>query len=285
MNDGSIGVVGAGTMGAGIAQVIAQAGTQVLLIDQSREVLEHARGTIQARLSQRVSQERMTQEDLNVVMERLQPATTLADLAGCRLIIEAVFEEAGVKDRVFQELSSVCPAETVLASNTSTIPITRLGSAVEHPERFMGLHFFNPPYAMRLVEVIRGYHTSDEVVQTGVEFVQSMGKTSVVVTDSPGFVANRMLVPMINEAAFLLQSGIASREDIDTAMKLGANHPMGPLELADLIGLDVLLNVIEVLHEELGEAKYRPAPLLKQMVRAGALGRKTGRGFYEYARG
>ncbi len=284
MNDGSVGVIGAGIMGRGIAQVIAQTQRSVLLVDRSPELVERAIAAIRDRLARRVTQDRMTSKEMESTMDSIRPATRLDELKGSPLMIEAVYEDPQVKLQLLRELQPFCSKGSIVVSNTSAIPISLLSSAVTYPQRFMGMHFFNPVPVMTLVEVIKGISTSDETVEEIVSFSLAIGKTPVVVSDSPGFVANRLLMPMINEAVFVLSEGIASREDIDTVMKLGANHPMGPLELADLIGLDTCLHVMEALHSGLGEDKYRPAPMLRRMVEGGLLGRKTGKGFYEYGK-
>lgn len=276
-----IGVVGAGTMGTGIAQVAAQAGYEVGLTDLAPAQLQHAIASIAAGLARLVERKRLDDTERERILQRIHPVDMLDDLASAPLVIEAVFEDIAIKARVLRDLDAVAPAATILASNTSTLPITELAAATSRPDRVIGMHFFNPVPQMRLIEIIRGLRTSDDTLETVRAVAHRLGKTPVVVNDAAGFVSNRVLAPMINEAIFALSEGVGTREDIDTILKLGANHPMGPLELADLIGLDVCLNIMEALHRAYGD-KYRPAPLLRQMVTAGYLGRKTGRGFYEY---
>lgn len=277
-----VAVIGAGTMGSGIAQVFAQAGYSVQMIDISREQLASGLDSIQ-RATMRLAQKgRLSPDEQRAIIERIKTASALEAANEAQLVVEAVIEEEKVKEQVLASIAEGAPPETILASNTSSISITRLAAATRHPDRVIGMHFMNPAPVMKLVEVIRGLFTSDETLAAVVEIVRGLGKTPVTVEDSPGFVLNRLLIPMINEAAYLLMEGAASREDLDTVMVLGANHPMGPLALADLIGLDTCLAIMEVLHREFGEDKYRPCPLLRKMVSSGNLGRKTGRGFHSY---
>jgi 3-hydroxybutyryl-CoA dehydrogenase len=278
----TIGVVGAGQMGHGIAQVMLHAGHRVLLLDISQDFVEAGAKKIAKGLARDVEKARITAEQREQALERLKPTTVVADLAEADFIIEAVTERFDVKAGVFRSLEPHCRPEAILASNTSSISITRLAAATQRPDRFVGLHFFNPVPVMKLVEVVPGLQTSPESVEKAFALAASAGKTPVRVNDFPGFVSNRVLMPMINEGIFCLMEGVADAPGIDSVLKLGMNHPMGPLELADLIGLDVCLDILKVLHESLRDPKYRPCPLLEKMVAAGWLGRKTGRGFYEY---
>ena len=277
-----IGVVGAGTMGNGIAQVAARAGYDVVLRDVSEEFLERGMKAIDKSLQRDVDKERLREEEKRAIVGRVRTTTALSDLSGAGFVVEAIYENLEAKRAVFRELDEVCGHEAILASNTSSISITKLGAATRRPDKVIGMHFMNPVPVMKLVEVIRGIATSDETWARTRGLCEKFGKTALECNDSPGFVSNRVLMPMINEAVFALHEGVATRESIDGIMKLGMNHPMGPLTLADFIGLDVCLAILNVLHAELGDPKYRPCPLLRKYVDAGWLGRKSGRGFYEY---
>ena len=277
-----VGVLGAGTMGNGIAQAFAASGYDVLMRDVGQLPLERGIASIQKSLGKFVEKGKITADDSAAALSRINTTTELRDLAGCDLVVEAIFENFEAKSAAFLELDGLLRPEALLASNTSSIDITRLAAVTKRPDRFIGMHFFNPVPLMSLVEIIRGLATSDQTYQTVRELAVSLGKTPVEVKDYPGFVSNRILMPMINEAVFALFEGVASKEDIDTVMKLGMNHPMGPLTLADFIGLDVCLDILYVLYDGFKDPKYRPCPLLVKMVQAGKLGRKTGEGFYTY---
>ena len=277
----SIGVVGGGTMGSGIAQTCATAGLQVVLIDVALEQLRRAQGNVNASLAKLAAKGKLSAEPA-AISGRIRTSTNIEDLRNVDLAIEAAFEDVTVKEEVFRKLDQSCKPDAVLASNTSSISITRLAAATRRPERVAGMHFMNPVPLMQLVEIVRGMQTSDDTIAFVRGVAERLGKTAVESRDAPGFISNRILMPLINEAFFALEERIGTAEDIDTVLRLGMNHPMGPLALADLIGLDVCLAVCEVMHRDLGEDKYRPAPLLRSYVAAGWLGRKTGRGVYRY---
>ncbi len=278
----SVGVVGAGQMGNGIAHVMALAGYDVKMVDVSGEALERALATITANMGRQVSRDKITAQDQADALTRISSTTTLSDLGTCDLIIESATERETVKQAIFEDLLPHLKPETILTSNTSSISITRLASRTDRPEKFMGFHFMNPVPVMPLVELIRGIATDEPTFETCQQVVDKLGKTSATAEDFPAFIVNRILMPMINEAVYTLYEGVGSVESIDRAMELGTNHPMGPLKLADFIGLDTCLAIMNVLHDGLADTKYRPCPLLTKYVEAGWLGRKTQRGFYDY---
>ena len=277
-----VGVIGAGTMGNGIAQVCAAAGLQVVMTDIAEGAVERGLAMVGSSLERLVKKEKMSAADREAALGRIIGTTDKTKLAGCDLVIEAATEHEQLKLKILKELSATLDPRAIIATNTSSISITRLATATDRPDRFIGMHFFNPVPVMALVELIRGLQTSDDTVAKADAFAKRVGKVAITAKNSPGFAVNRILCPMINEAIFALQEGIATAEEIDTGMKLGCNHPIGPLALADLIGLDTCVAIMEVLHRGLGNPKYAPCPLLRQYVQAGRLGRKSGRGFYDY---
>lgn len=276
-------VAGAGQMGSGIAQVFAQSGYEVILSDITDELAQAGKAKIEKDLTRLVSKGKITEERKKEILDRITPTTDLENFAkDADLLVEAIIEKMEIKKEFFKRVDGILPERAILASNTSSLSITEMASVTSRPEKFLGAHFFNPPPVMKLIEFIKGYQTSQETLETMIDLGKKLGKTTVIAVEAPGFIVNRLLMPFLNEAYFALQEGVATPEDIDTAIKLGLNHPMGPLELSDFIGLDTILYVAEYLFTELGEDKYRPCPLLRKMVRAGKLGRKTGEGFYKY---
>jgi len=278
----SIGVVGAGTMGNGIAHVCAKAGYNVVLVEVEQRFLDRGMATITKNLAREVEKAKITSSERDATLTRIQGTLSRESLAACQLVVEAASERFEIKQEIFQALDKICPKETILASNTSSISITKIAGQTKRPERVIGMHFFNPVPIMKLVEVIRGIATSDETFDAVKDTSEKLGKIPVLVNDAPGFAANRILMPMINEAIYTVMEGVATAEAVDEVLKLGMAHPMGPLTLADFIGLDICLDIMRVLHAGIGDPKYRPCPLLVKMVDAGWLGRKSGRGFYKY---
>jgi 3-hydroxybutyryl-CoA dehydrogenase len=278
----NVAVAGAGTMGSGIAHVFAAKGFNITLLDMTEDMVKRGVETISGNLARQVKKGLITEEEQNATMGRIKATTDTRTLSSSHLVIEAIFEDLQVKNRFWGDVDKVCPPEVIFASNTSSLPITQIAAATSRKDKFIGMHFMNPVPLMKLVEVIRGMATSDETCHTIKNLCLTLDKTPVEVNDYPGFVANRILMPMINEAIFTLMEGVSSRDEIDTVMKLGANHPMGPLTLADFIGLDVCLAIMETLYTGYSDSKYRPCPLLRKMVQSGWLGRKTKKGFYDY---
>jgi len=282
MQISTVGVIGAGTMGNGIAQVSAAAGLSVIMVDVAQAAVDRGIAAIGKSLDRLVNKEKLSAQDAAAIRERIRGTTEYADLARADLVIEAATENLDVKRRIMKQADGIIAPQAVLATNTSSISITALAADTSHPERFIGMHFFNPVPVMALVELIRGLLTNDATQAAAAEFIRRIGKTAIGVKNSPGFAVNRILVPMINEAIFALQEGVATAAEIDEGLRLGCNHPIGPLALADLVGLDTLLSVLEVFQRDFGDPKYRPAQLLREMVSAGMLGRKSGKGFYSY---
>jgi len=279
----TVGVIGAGQMGNGIAHVSALAGYEVVLTDVSEAALAKGLAAIEANMTRQVARQVITPDDLKAALKRIRPSADIRAHAACDLVIEAATEKRELKEQIFRAVSEVVPPHAFLATNTSSISITRLASVTDRPERFIGLHFMNPVPLMKLVEVIRGLNTDQETFETAITYAKRIGKTTTNAEDYPAFIVNRVLMPMINEAVYTLYEGVGNVESIDTAMRLGANHPMGPLQLADFIGLDTCLSIMQVLHDGLADTKYRPCPLLVKFVEAGWLGKKSGRGFYDYS--
>jgi 3-hydroxybutyryl-CoA dehydrogenase len=275
-------VIGAGQMGSGIAQVCAQAGYEVVLNDINEQAISRGLSVITKNLTRDVEKGRKTEEEKDVILQRIQTSLSIDDAQHAHLVIEAAVENMEIKQMIFKKLDAIAPEDTILATNTSSLPITEIAAVTNRPEKVIGMHFMNPVPVMKLVEIIRGLATSDETYEAVAQMTAKLGKTGVEVNDFPGFISNRILLPMINEAIYALYEGVATKEAIDDVMKLGMNHPMGPLTLADFIGLDTCLSIMEILHEGLGDSKYRPCPLLRKYVAAGWLGKKSGRGFYIY---
>jgi 3-hydroxybutyryl-CoA dehydrogenase len=279
----TFGVIGAGQMGNGIAQVAAMSGLDVIMNDISDEFVQRGLGTVEKILSRGVEKGKLSEDDKNAVLGRIKPSTSLKDMASADFVVEAAIEREDIKSQIFKDLDEICEAQAILATNTSSIPIGRIAAQTTRPEKVIGMHFMNPVPVMKLVEVICGIATSEETLKITWDLAEKFGKTPAKAEDYPGFIANRILLPMINEAIYCLYHGVGTREDIDSVMRLGMNHPMGPLTLADLIGLDTCLAIMQTLYDGFNDSKYRPCPLLRKYVEAGWLGRKAGRGFYEYS--